>query len=206
MAVLSSIPTASSPLPEATPAARADSSQTASSPPPSSQNTRFSSAPDDTTASHQDSSDDEHEDSIWYTPTELAVRATPPSSPALSSSSVPPQDIMERSTALKLSGNALFGAGKWDLALETYKDALVELPVRTTVSVKGKEKAVEQEMEVGLSELSVDEVEEVQTGQGREQGEEEEVTELRSVLFANVAACLLKLVSPASWFISVGRG
>lgn len=171
-------------------------------------------------SSHQDDaegSEDEHDDSVWWTPSELRVNtSTRPntSSPPLTRSYVV-QDILDRSTALKVKGNAEFGKGQWEAAMGTYRDALVELPVRTLAKANGKgkeratgalaeggeeEEATEDgvaagELVEGMSAVSLSE--KVPSAESvSQEGEEEsqELRELRAVLFANVAACLLKLV------------
>lgn len=103
---------------------------------------------------------------------------------------------------MKIAGNSAFGKGKYEEALGLYRDGLVELPVRTKVAVikdegKGKEKATgEEEGDEKIDkEESVKAVPEVKDESGSDDVEEEEMRELRSILFANVAACLLKLVS-----------
>lgn len=121
---------------------------------------------------------------------------------------------MDRSTSLKVTGNTYFGKGDYEIALTTYRDGLVELPMRTRVrliqkeSGKGKHKVGEgdllDELTGRVGEMSVkpdnddeeDEEEVKKEGIEEEQeGESAELTELRSILFANVAACLIKLVS-----------
>ncbi|GAA5906477.1 hypothetical protein JCM6882_004446 [Rhodosporidiobolus microsporus] len=117
-----------------------------------------------------DEDEDQFEDSVWWTPSEL-------------------KDIIDRAQELKKKGNAEFGQGRWEMALETYKEGLAELPVRTTPhSAKGKEKALPQEE--GTSSDGVADEEEEQDEQEKDMAE---LSELRSMLSANVAACLLKL-------------
>lgn len=87
----------------------------------------------------------------------------------------------------------------------TYRDGLVELPLRTLVKlkVKGGEKEVDPEVGVDslLQELELEDTpEKEEEEEGEEEEEEEELRELRSILFANVAACLLKLVRNNSLF------
>ncbi|BGP07331.1 hypothetical protein JCM10049v2_003162 [Rhodotorula toruloides] len=97
------------------------------------------------------------------------------------------RDLLERATSLKAKGNAEFGQGRWQPALETYREAIAELPPAppkpVSPSLKGKEKAIEDDGETGQTE-------EESVGTDTEQ---EEVRELRATLSANVAACLLKL-------------
>lgn len=103
------------------------------------------------------------------------------------------QDLLEHAQELKQRGNAEFGQGRWEFALETYREGLRELPVRRrTASVKGKEKALPSQVgtdgEDGASYAKAGEVD--------EEAELEELSELRAILSANIAACLLKLVRP----------
>ncbi|GAA5866677.1 hypothetical protein JCM8547_002720 [Rhodosporidiobolus lusitaniae] len=122
--------------------------------------------------SDSDGDDDEFEDAVNWTSDDL-------------------KDILERAQKLKQNGNAEFGQGRLQVALETYKEGLAELPVRTsTLSLKGKEKAVDveedPEKKEGEKETASEETE-------QEKKENDEVSELRAILSANVAACLLKL-------------
>ena len=142
----------------------------------------------------EEESEDEHEDSVWWTPSELRVSSSP--SPTLDGADLRTQDILERATTLKAQGNAEFGKGEWEDALVTYRDALVELPVRTQVGIKRNDQPVErldeevEKLAEGVDALEVGkEVEEEE-----EEGESQELRELRSMLLANCAACLLKLV------------
>ncbi|GAA5829868.1 hypothetical protein JCM11251_007914 [Rhodosporidiobolus azoricus] len=117
-----------------------------------------------------DEVEDQFEDSVWWTPSEL-------------------KEILDRAQELKTKGNAEFGQGRWEMALETYKEGLGELPVRTTPlahSVKGKETALSHEAEEN-------EKEEVNEEEDEQEKDAAEMSELRSILSANVAACLLKL-------------
>lgn len=82
------------------------------------------------------------------------------------------------------------------MALETYREGLGELPVRTTplaLSGKGKEKAVAED-------AVKEEVKEEEKEEDEEEKDMVELSELRSVLSANVGACLLKLVRRAVAF------
>lgn len=114
------------------------------------------------------------------------------------------QDILDRSTALKVQGNAEFGHGQWELAMASYREGLAELPVRTrpaaSTEANGKAKASDAsqestEVEATLENLSINEDND---GTPEDNSEMKEVSELRSILFANVAACCLKLVRPWS--------
>ncbi|KAJ8294678.1 Tetratricopeptide repeat protein 1 [Rhodotorula toruloides] len=97
------------------------------------------------------------------------------------------RDLLERATSLKAKGNTEFGQGRWQPALETYREAIAELPPAppkpASPSLKGKEKAIEDD---GQTEQKEEET-------AGTAGEQDEVRELRAMLSANVAACLLKL-------------
>ena len=141
----------------------------------------------------EEESEDEHEDSVWWTPSELRVSSSP--SPTLDGADLRTQDIMERATTLKAQGNAEFGKGEWEDALVTYRDALVELPVRTQVGIKKNDQPVERlDEEVEKLAEGVDALEVGKEVEEEEEGESQELRELRSMLLANCAACLLKLV------------
>ncbi|GAA5856343.1 hypothetical protein JCM9279_005733 [Rhodotorula babjevae] len=125
-----------------------------------------------TTSSPDDGSDDEEdEDDSWWTPSEL-------------------RDLLDHAQTLKQRGNTEFGQGRWSFALETYREGLAELPVRRR-SLKGKEKALPDEHGEGVegrtSPTSARE------GDVDEEAELDELSELRAILSANIAACLLKL-------------
>ncbi|SCV70959.1 BQ2448_3721 [Microbotryum intermedium] len=112
-------------------------------------------------------------------------------------------DILDRSATFKTRGNTLFGKGDWQGALDCYREGLVELPVRTKPGVKivkGKQKEEKDDSKLTESILDgVDELksEEEQPNDAEQEADPEEVelVELRSVLFANVAACCLKLAT-----------
>ncbi|GAA5848744.1 hypothetical protein JCM3766R1_006587 [Sporobolomyces carnicolor] len=113
------------------------------------------------------------------------------------------RDIIAAVNGLKKEGNVQFGRGQWEHAMGTYRQALGDLPPRRTnanqdegtAPVKGK----------GRASLDIDEAEIEGTREGLGPGgtanegaatceaEDTEITSLRSVLSANVAACLLKL-------------
>ncbi|BGP24007.1 TPR domain containing protein [Rhodotorula toruloides] len=97
------------------------------------------------------------------------------------------RDLIERATSLKAKGNTDFGQGRWQMALETYREGLAELPPAplkpASRSLKGKEKAIIDDEQAGQKEEDL-------AGPAAEQ----EIRELRAMLSANVAACLLKLV------------
>ncbi|BGP54901.1 hypothetical protein JCM8202v2_002488 [Rhodotorula sphaerocarpa] len=107
---------------------------------------------------------------VWWTPSEL-------------------RDLLDRATRLKEDGNREFGQGRWEMAIETYREGLAELPSTRAPdpppSLKGKEKAVEADTDGGAT-----------SGHGvteDERAELDECRELRAMLSANVAACHLKL-------------
>jgi len=99
-----------------------------------------------------------------------------------------------------VKGNAEFGHGQWELALGTYREGLGELPPRQVGSQeKGKGKAT---LENGVAEGEDTDDTATVGVTAKEEAEEEsiedkEISSLRAVLSANVAACLLKLVSTA---------
>ncbi|SCZ98515.1 BZ3500_MvSof-1268-A1-R1_Chr7-1g09185 [Microbotryum saponariae] len=114
-------------------------------------------------------------------------------------------DILDRSSTFKTRGNTLFGKGQWQEALDCYREGLVELPVRTKPGVKivkGKQKEEQKQGEEqsnsaenildGVDKLNLEE-EPVTEAEQESDPEEVELVELRSVLFANVAACCLKM-------------
>lgn len=172
--------------------AKAKSLSPASSPtfpaPRSSQNPPRSLRPSSSSTGVTDSdglssSDEGGDESVWWTPREL-------------------RDILDRSTALKLRANATFGRGDWNEALVLYREALVELPVRSEKALSRKrvdeEAKIAEGEEKGKGKATKD-----GQGVGRNAGKAEleqedkdlvELGELRAVLFANVAACLMKLV------------
>lgn len=118
------------------------------------------------------------------------------------------QDILDRSTALKAQGNTEFGKGQFELAMATYRDGLVELPVRTqpggAALDKGKavegaevkeEEPKEEKLFEELEKLNLEPSKKEAQEADSEETEMKELTELRSILFANVAACCIKMVS-----------
>lgn len=109
------------------------------------------------------------------------------------------QDILLRSTTLKQQGNVLFGKGDYETALVTYREGLVELPLRSRNQRKvdgGQQKEEEETIRSGVDQMlaGLDLEEGGSNEKMKEDEEKEELKELRSILFANVAACLLKLV------------
>ncbi|GAA6056880.1 hypothetical protein JCM3770_005126 [Rhodotorula araucariae] len=132
-----------------------------------------------------DHSTDEDDDT-WWTPSELRLGVgVGLTADRLSSSDFNHrlQDLLEHAQTLKQQGNTEFGQGRWEMALETYREGLKELPVRRT-SVKGKEKALPPREDTVAPSVNNELDEEAET---------EELCELRAILSANVAACLLKL-------------
>ncbi|GAA5893359.1 hypothetical protein JCM8208_004419 [Rhodotorula glutinis] len=132
-------------------------------------------------SSADDGSDDEDDEDSWWTPSEL-------------------RDLLEHAQTLKARGNVEFGQGRWSFALETYREGLAELPVRRR-SLKGKEKALpEGEVEIegkGEGEAAGEQgrlgAASARDGEVDEEAELDELSELRAILSANIAACLLKL-------------
>ncbi|GAA5975214.1 hypothetical protein JCM5350_000188 [Sporobolomyces pararoseus] len=112
------------------------------------------------------------------------------------------RDTIDTAARLKVKGNAEFGHGQWELALGTYREALGELPPRRTQisQEKGKEREIEAtekftDLEEKEASHSAEEsLGSVHDGATSEEDEaEKEIANLRAVLSANVAACLLKL-------------
>lgn len=101
------------------------------------------------------------------------------------------QDLLNRAKELKDVGNVEFGQGRWQMAIESYREGLAELPDTRahgrSVSVKGKEKELQTDQDDKAS-LQLEMSEE-------DRAEWEECRELHAMLSANVAACYLKLVS-----------
>ncbi|GAA5994467.1 uncharacterized protein JCM10292_002082 [Rhodotorula paludigena] len=128
---------------------------------------RAQSGPTDDEVEGSDGDDDDAPET-WWTPSEL-------------------RDLLEHAQQLKQQGNTEFGQGRWEMALETYREGLNELPIRKRSSAKGKEKALPADAEPEQSEGTT-----VQEGDLDEEAESEELSELRAILSANVAACLLK--------------
>lgn len=130
--------------------------------------------------SREASSPDEHSE-FWTFPTDLRP---------LLAAIAQIRDLLGRATSLKAKGNTEFGQGqgRWQMALETYREGLAELPPAprkpASPSLKGKEKAIEDDGQM-------EQKDEEPAGTAAEQ---DEVRELRAILSANVAACLLKLV------------
>ena len=58
------------------------------------------------------------------------------------------QDLLNRAKELKNLGNVEFGQGRWQMAIESYREGLAELPDTRahgrSVSVKGKERSCRQ--------------------------------------------------------------
>lgn len=98
---------------------------------------------------------------------------------------------------LKAQGNQDFGKKRWQAALNTYREGLAALPVlekpKRTEQEKGKQRAVEDEED----EQNV-EAQEPQEPASEPVVADSETTKkmksLRSVLNANVGACLLQMV------------
>ncbi|KPV72194.1 uncharacterized protein RHOBADRAFT_66955 [Rhodotorula graminis WP1] len=124
-----------------------------------------------TSSADDGSDDDDDEEDSWWTPSEL-------------------RDLLDHAQALKTRGNGEFGQSRWSFALETYREGLAELPVRRR-SVKGKEKALPEGEDEGKQERTGATV--ARAGEVDEEAELDELSELRAILSANIAACLLKL-------------
>ncbi|GAA5892517.1 uncharacterized protein JCM6883_007385 [Sporobolomyces salmoneus] len=118
------------------------------------------------------------------------------------------QEIISTVKALKVKGTGYFGREQYELALETYRQALGDLPPRRPVDSdsdsvrdkgKGKEKASEESEQLIADAEGTEATGETAIGKSNDGGkdlceeEEKEISQLRTVLFSNVAACLLKL-------------
>lgn len=100
---------------------------------------------------------------------------------------------MERSHKLKLSGNLHFAALQYPLALETYREGLVELPL-VSRTAETKRIAFGDLTEDGS--VSSEGTKSPEESEARErQLCDDQVRELRGVLSGNVAATLIKLVT-----------
>ncbi|GAA5986576.1 hypothetical protein JCM10908_003806 [Rhodotorula pacifica] len=153
------------------------SDEEAPSPPLASSSSPTSEAGESTTANTLANESDRNYDQdsasepdTWWTPSEL-------------------RDLLSRAKELKNVGNAEFGQGRWEMAIESYREGLAELPETRSqsgpVSVKGKEKELQPDHEQEATERDAVSVE--------DRAEWEECRELRAMLSANVAACYLKL-------------
>lgn len=96
---------------------------------------------------------------------------------------------MDRAKRLKGDGNTAFGKGEWETALRIYRSSLSELPVRTNSKGKGRATATITKDDEG------EEVDKVALEQ--EEKDLLELGELRSTIYANIAATLIKLVCRA---------
>ena len=106
------------------------------------------------------------------------------------------QAAIDRAQALKVRGNAQFAALQYPLALETYREGLVELPLVSRLGEALRSQGA------SLGDLTAEgngSSEGAQTLEASEAVErqicDEQVRELRAALFGNVAAALIKLVS-----------
>ncbi|KAM0789018.1 hypothetical protein ACM66B_003084 [Microbotryomycetes sp. NB124-2] len=129
--------------------------------------------------SPQDADEDEDEATVWWDAAEL-------------------KDILTVVNQLKVEGNALFGQGRWEMAMATYRDGLGQLPVKsqlTTSSNKGKEKqhGDHQDVEDAKDQDDASNQAATEITTAEDDSEAHQVNELRSMLYANVAACCIKL-------------
>lgn len=123
------------------------------------------------------------------------------------------QDLLEEADRLKKQGNSLFEKKRIDEALSCYLDAVSILPTRpqppqededgsnreqeeeeesSKVDVKGKGKAKEEE-EVIAEEIKSEEFKKLEIKEGEDL--EIQCRKARAVLYSNLAACYLNLVS-----------
>ncbi|GAA6063969.1 hypothetical protein JCM10212_004779 [Sporobolomyces blumeae] len=100
------------------------------------------------------------------------------------------RDSLASATRLKVRGTAHYGHGRWEEALEAYRRGLDELPPRSVTSGdKGKAKALPAGNDEPDSISNVSKT----TEASPLSTPFTEIKDLRGILFANVAACLLKL-------------
>ncbi|KAK4057811.1 hypothetical protein OIO90_001030 [Microbotryomycetes sp. JL221] len=124
--------------------------------------------------------DDDDEATVWWDAAEL-------------------KDILSSASELKAAGNALFGQGRWEMAMTTYRDGLNQLPARSQLPTgsKGKQKETDGPTDDTIgSTRTADQgtaANQLATVDVQSDSEARQITELRSVLYANVAACCLKL-------------
>ncbi|KAK4055486.1 hypothetical protein OIV83_000032 [Microbotryomycetes sp. JL201] len=125
--------------------------------------------------------EDEDEATVWWDPAEL-------------------KDVVAAVNQLKVEGNALFGQGGWEMAMTTYRDGLAQLPVKSQLSSvpQGETKAQDdsQQAEQELSTVQPQDSASTRSTEplgSEDDSEAKQVNELRSMLYANVAACCLKL-------------
>lgn len=134
------------------------------------------------------------------------------------------QDLIAQATTHKAAGNAHFSELRTNDALDQYREGINCLPVRKPPKIKnaskdsrgkGKDRLdlqegldfeahdTDEKRESGMK--SKDRIRELQDDQdeqqffeeGKKSIEEQEVEQLRSILWSNVAACQLRLVSEA---------
>lgn len=121
------------------------------------------------------------------------------------------QDLLEEADRLKKQGNSLFEKKRIDEALSCYLDAVSILPTRpqppqededgsineeeeasSKVDVKGKGKAKEEEEEI-VEEIKGEEFKKLEIKEDEDL--EIQCRKARAVLYSNLAACYLNLVS-----------
>lgn len=104
---------------------------------------------------------------------------------------------MEEAEELKKEGNDNFRGDRWAEALAAYRMGLGKVPKRQTL--KGKQKASEPDDGSDTKEEGVRHTEEVVQAQDNSHQEFssliQECGKVRSILYANIAACHVKLVS-----------
>jgi hypothetical protein len=105
------------------------------------------------------------------------------------------QQRLVKADDLKLEGNELFKASKWSEALTSYRTALSQLPPQ--------QRSVEPDIDPSDTDLDTPEDHGQPSGRGTSASAspgvpnelEVECSKARAVLYANIGACLLKLVS-----------
>lgn len=115
------------------------------------------------------------------------------------------QSAISQATALKTQANSEFSPGNsYHQAITTYLSALAHLPSRPpSAAIKGKGRAWNGEAEkeeVKIEEVDEEAAERIERGVSAEEEEkarfEKECRVLRAVVWSNIAAGYLKLVSP----------
>ena len=104
------------------------------------------------------------------------------------------QECLEKVDELKLEGNGLFKAGSWTEALVAYRTALGHLPPRKRTLNQSADR--DPSAATDNTEAPADEHDEPPQNELEPPSVlESECSKARAILNANIAACLIKLVS-----------
>lgn len=104
------------------------------------------------------------------------------------------QECLEKVDELKLEGNGLFKAGSWTEALVAYRTALGHLPPRKRTLNQSADR--DPSAATDDAEAPADEHDESPQNEPEPPNVlESECSKARAILNANIAACLIKLVS-----------